>query len=240
MTIHQAAIPWAEAEPNQRHPHPVIHYFPAPMDRSDTTGKTRISVEEFLNNCGSGSWCDTTYAAIREYIRSQPLYGEWMTLSVVFEEEPKTLSPLTAGEKLDRIRGAFGLSMSALADILRASRASAYNWYETAPRSENILQRIETLFEIMRNWQEMNRFHYAPGKLMKQKLGAGPSMLERLGREMLDREEIQAGLESLLVLMEKQRQRMDRAKARSGNTPVDSESHRELLEGITGSVTADK
>ncbi len=241
MAAHQMVTPWVEVERNaQRHLHSSVNYFPTPTKGGDTTGKTRVLVEDLISNCGSGSRCDATYATLREYIRLQPCSGGWATLSIVFEKETKAPPPPTIGEKLDRIRDAFGLSMSALADVLQASRASVYNWYETAPRSEHILQRIETLLGIAQNWQEMNPYHYPPGKLMKQKLGDGPSMLEHLGREELDIEEIQKGLEGLLALMRKQRERMDRAMARSTNAPTDSESHKELLERITGSVTADK
>jgi hypothetical protein len=75
---------------------------------------------------------------------------------------------------------------------------------------------------------------------MKQKLGDGPSMLDRLSREELNMAEIRSGMDSLLALMNKQRERMDRAKARSAKVPADTESHRELLERLTGSVSADQ
>ena len=241
MAAHQMVTPWVEVErKTQQHLHPSVNYFPTPTKRRNTTGKTMVLVEDLVSNCGSGSRCDATYATLREYIRPQPCPGGWATLSIVFEEETKAPPPPTIGEKLDRIRDAFGLSMSALADVLRASRASVYNWYETAPRSEHILQRIETLLGIAQSWQEMNPYHYPPGKLIKQRLGDGPSMLERLGREELDMGEIQSGMDDLCALMQKQRERMDEAKARAARVPGGVERRKELLERLTGSVTADK
>lgn len=217
-----------------------LPYSPARKEGIEATGIRRFSVEGLLTSCGSGSLYDAAFSDLRNHLSHSRIFGDWIVLHLNSQGETEQLSPFTVGEKLDRIRNAFGISMSALAEILRSSRASVYNWYEIEPRSADIIQRIESLYEIAQQWPAMNPYHYTPGKLMKQKLGDGPSMLERLGRDALDRDEIQAGLVSLLALMQKQRERMDRAKASAADTPIDDESRRELLERLTGSVTADK
>ncbi len=244
MSANYAATGWIEHDlphsPQRAHPAIMGYRASSPILESENTG---IRALLDVSSSGSGSRYGAvvdSLSQLKERLVSIDISGNRMVLSITTGAETEVIAPPTIPEKLDQIRNAFGLSMSALADVLQASRASVYNWYETAPGSEHILQRIETLFEIAREWQEINPYHYPPGKLMKQKLGDGPSMLERLGRDVLDMEEIQEGLEGLLALMRKQRERMDRAKARSANAPADSESHKELLEHITGSVTADK
>ena len=74
---------------------------------------------------------------------------------------------------------------------------------------------------------------------MKQKLGEGASMLERLSREELDLDVIKAGMMDLLVLMKKYRERMEKAKTRASKAPDDITGQKEILERITGSITAD-
>jgi len=240
MATCQAATPWIENEAHRpQHAH-LEAYYSAPKEKTEATGIWALSIEDILRNCGSGSRCDAAFAYLREHICRYQFSGDWIVLRLDLREETEEISPPTVGEKFDQIRDAFGLSMSALADILQSSRASVYNWFETEPRSTEILERIETLAEIAQKWQGMNPYHYAPSKLIKQKLGDGPSMLECFSRDVLDKDEIQNGLESLLALMKKQRERMDRAKARSSKILADNESHKELLERLTGSVTADK
>ena len=160
-----------------------------------------------------------------------------LSAEVLEEETPITA---TVVEKLNAIRDSFGFSMSSLANILVASRASVYNWLENETPTERFVQRIEKLYEITQKWEAKNPYHYAPGRLLKQKLGDGPSMFERLSHDELDLDEIRNGMDSLLVLMNKQRERMDHAKARSAKAPADTESHKEILERLTGSVTADR
>lgn len=244
MSANYAATGWIEHDlphsPQRAHPAIMGYRASSPILESENTG-----IRAFLDVSSSGS--GSRYGAVvdslsqlKERLVSIDISGNRMVLSITTGAETEVIAPPTIPEKLDQIRDAFGLSMSALANVLRASRASVYNWYETAPQSEHILQRIETLFEIAREWQEINPYHYPPGKLMKQKLGDGPSMLERLGREVLDMGEIRSGMDDLRALMQKQRQRMDEAKARAARVPGGVERRKELLERLTGSVTADE
>ena len=235
MATPQHYLPWTTGAHCSNIPHMKGCYF-TPEERSETTGIRDSFIENLLSHCGSG--CAWIFDALEGHIHESKVFRNWKALYITFEETTEEAAPATIAEKLDLIRNAFGLSMSALANVLRSSRASIYNWYEREPRSDEVLHRIDTLHDMALQWKEMNPYHYAPGKLMKQKLADGPSLLERLAQEDLDKESIQRGLEGLLVLMEKQRERMDRAKARSARVSAADESHEELLERITGSVTS--
>lgn len=223
------------------HPYPTMNFSPAPLEKAESTGKQQplSSILSLFADCGSGSWRDAALAELREKISRQYFSGNWIVVSLDFEENTEKFSPYTIAEKLKQIRDAFGLSIAALADILKVSRASVYNWFESAPRSTCAIKRIEKMYGIAQEWRSQNPYHYAPGRLMKQALGDGPSMIERLSHDELDLDEIRNGMNGLLVLMNKQRERMDRAKARSAKIPANTESHKEILERITGSVTAD-
>lgn len=243
-TGYQAAGRWVASMSELPLPllHPAVNYSPAPFENHDSTGTRELLrlVEKLSSSCGSGSWCDAAFSQLEANVTRDYFSGGWLVILLPSTEaEERNLLP-TIAEKLNGIRDAFGLSMAALADVLKASRASVYNWFENEPRGEKIVQRIETLYEIAQEWDAKNPYHYAPGKLMKQKLGDGPSMFDRLCREELDFNEIRNGIDSLLALMTKQRERMDRTKERSAKIPADTEGHRELLERLTGSVTADK
>ena len=242
MMTYQAANSWIEHEekPFLTHPHQAINYTSAPLEETESTGIRGLLVENLFTSCGSGSWCDAVFSQLKENVTRNYFSGDWTVIFLDSGEQAEKILPPTIAEKLNGIRDIFGLSMAALADILKASRASVYNWFEKEPQSADIVHRIEILYEIAQEWKTKNPYHYAPGKLMKQKLGDGPGMFERLSREELNLDEIRNGIDSLLVLMNKQRERMDRAKARSAKVPADAEGHRELLERLTGSVTADK
>lgn len=242
MTTYQAVNRWIEGEPEHSltYPHPAMNYSPAPLEKGGSTGIRGLLLESLMTSCGSGSWCDAVFSQLKENVTHDYISGDWAVIFLASEETAEKISPPTIAEKLNDIRDAFGLSMAALADILKASRASVYNWFENETPSEGFVRRIETLYGIAQEWETKNPYHYAPGRLMKQKLGDGPSMFERLSHEGLNLDEIRNGINSLLVLMNKQRERMDRAKARSTKTLADVEGHSELLERLTGSVTADK
>lgn len=229
MAAPQTPIPWTTETHQSNIPYMEGCYF-TPEERSETTGIRDSLIESFLSHCGSG--CAWIFDALEGHIHKSEVFRYW--------ETTEQAAPATIAEKLDLIRNAFGLSMSALAKVLQSSRASIYNWYKAEPRSDEVLERIDTLHEIALQWKDMNPYHYAPGKLMKQKLADGQSLLERLGQDSLDKESVQRGLEGLLVLMTKQRERMDRAKARSGKGAADEESHEEIMERLTGSAAANE
>jgi transcriptional regulator with XRE-family HTH domain len=242
MTTYQAATPWIELESRcpLKHPYPAINYSPAPLEETGSTGIRGLLVDKLITTCGSGSWCDAAFSQLIHNVTRDYFSGDWVVTFISFGETAEKISPPTIAEKLTELRDAFGISMAALADILNASRASVYNWFESEPRSTDVIQRIETLHEVTRDWKTKNPYHYAPGRLMRQKLGDGPSMYERLCREKLNMDEIRSGIDHLLALMNKQQERMDRAKMRSAKVPANADSQEELLERLTGSVTAEK
>ena len=148
-------------------------------------------------------------------------------------------APPTISEKLSTIRKAFGMSMAALAEVVQASRASLYNWFENKQPSPAKAERIDRLFRFAQEWEAKSPYHYPPGKLVRQRLGERPSLFERLARDPLDTEEIREGMERLLALMAKQREKMDRAKARTRRAGNRKEILEETLERLTGSVGMD-
>lgn len=237
MAIAGTHTEWADRTPPLKTLYMEEHYS-TPEEWDETTGIRPGSAESLLFSCRSGSRFERVVEGLIKFIRESEVSGYRIPYLVFEKITEDKLAPATVAEKLSLIRDAFGLSMSAMSDVLRSSRASVYNWYETEPSGKEVLRRIDDLYEIAQQWNDMNPYHYAPGKLMKQKLADGPSMLERLGQETLDRQTIRLGLEGLLALMRKQRERMDRAKTRSANLPQNSESHKELMERLTGSVTA--
>ncbi len=239
---YQAASVWHETKVEQSlaHTYPDLNYLPAPLEEVGNTGIRGLLPESLVTSCGSGSWCEEAFSLLRERVVEDNFSGGWTVLIFAPEEVAEQALPPTIVEKLEEIRSSFGVSIASLAEILGASRASVYNWLENETPTERFIQHIDALYEVAHEWKEKNPYHYPPGRLMKQKLADGPSMHERLSREEPDVNEIHNGMDNLLALMGKQREMMDRAKARSAKAASDPESHKELLERLTGSVTADK
>lgn len=242
MSVDFAIPNWTYAEAKKPLPNFgwVTNYFPAPVAKSDNTATSSQLVEALFTDCGSGSRCLEAFALLKKQIIPAIYPGDWRILALSIEEAKVEVAPPTMVEKLESIRDAFGLSVGSLAEILKASRASVYNWLEDEPPTERFVQRIDLLHTIAKEWTAINIYHFPPGKLMKQKLGDGPSMQDRLRREVFDLDDIRKGLQDLLALMSNQRQKMDRAKARSAKAGGSHGDRSELLERVTGSVAADE
>jgi len=193
--------------------------------------------ERTYSGQGTGSRWSEALEELTQHAIHVNVGGAWLVL--VVRTEADTEMPATVGEKLITIRDTFGLSTAVLASALKASRASVYNWLDNETPTDNFMQRIEQLTNISSDWKDLNPFHFTPGRLMKQKLGEGTPMLERLSREELDMEEIKEGMTGLLALIKKHKERMDKAKARASKSPGDTAAQAEILERITGSITAD-
>lgn len=223
--------------------HGNMNFTPEPLMEDQGTG-----IWVVLTHNGQAAWpgfcfrynnvLPSSSSRAQNHIRKYSQNLNDLVLSVEIPEEG-LLHTATVDEKLNFTRDTFGFSVASLAKIIGASRASVYNWLENEPPTERFVQRIENLYEIAQEWKTKNSFHYAPGKLMKQKLGDGPSMFDRLCSEELDINNISNGMDSLLMLMNKQRERMDRSKSRSAKASTDAENHKEMLERLIGSVTAD-
>lgn len=194
---------------------------------------------------GSGSrWDD---AIQRENIADvvavrKELSAEWEGVFLVYPGPHGAVAPepLTVGEQLAQIRDIFGISTAALADILRAARASVYNWLEdTKPPSASFSARIADLHSIALEWQGKNPYHFAPGRLMKQALDEGPSMLDRLCRDQLDLAEIHTGMDCLAALMRKHRERMNKSNKKAAKLQVSERDRKETLERLVSTISSE-
>ncbi|MCB1761599.1 MAG: hypothetical protein KDI27_00480 [Gammaproteobacteria bacterium] len=196
--------------------------------------------ERTYSGRGTGSRWSDALEVLTQHAIPVKVGDAWLVLVVSTDAdfEKRTSSPATVGEKLTTIRDTFGLSTAALASVLRASRASVYNWLDNETPTDYFVLRIDQLITIAADWKDLNPFHFTPGRLMKQKLGEGAPMLERLSREELDPEEIKAGMTGLVALMKKHRERMDKTKTRASKAPDDTAGQKEILERVTGSITA--
>ena len=158
------------------------------------------------------------------------LFGE----SAVVEEQIRTTA-----EKLDFIKDSFGISLSQLAKILCTTRPSVYSWLEGEEPREATSMRIQQINECTEYWAEINQFHYRPGPLFRQPLGRKPSVLERFMKKELDIEEIKVGLNIMMDLMIRRRERIDRSKEETKNTTMDQleiDKNRHSLTRTTGHI----
>ena len=152
------------------------------------------------------------------------------------EQSPAEEQVLTTKEKLEQVRDIFGLSVSHLAKVLTASRPSLHSWLEGAEPRDQSIKRIEQMYNIALEWKHKSIFHYSPGRLMRQPLGDGPSMMERLERENYIDTEIKDGLDKLLQLMKRQREQMDRSIQRSKKSNLPENEKERTRHNLTETV----
>ena len=204
------------------------------QDGTSARGESFENIIESIAGFGSGA---ISILVVGSRISHKEFTSGWKVITLNRNTFPTCDFRPTAAQMINIIKDKLGLSMAALAKILNVARASLYNWLENEPRDDEVIERVEMLYEIANRWKEKNPFHYPPGKLLKENLGNGPSMAERLGRRELDRGEIEEGMNLLLELMKIRRKSMDKAKAISEKSVIDSDSRRETLERLTGSVS---
>ena len=209
-------------------------YAPLEVD-PNSTGALNQSVENIFNiltrfGSGAKSWYGKEPLTYREIVPG------WVVIAVKESSSSITIQP-TVAQMINDIRYNFGLSMSALAGILNVSRASLYNWLEQEPGNEKVFNHISSLHRFSLMWKRMNQFHYAPGKLLRQPLNEGPSMLERLGKQEMDEDEVVEGMKMLLALMKAKRDMMDRVIQISEESSPEIQN--ETLDNITLKVSMD-
>jgi len=163
----------------------------------------------------------------------------WETAEIKLAEETDIQEQQirTTAEKLEFIKDSFGITLSQLAKILRTSRPSIYSWLEGEEPRENTSLRIQQIYECAEHWAQKNEFHYSPGPIFRQPLGKEPSVLDRLTKEELDMEEIEAGLKSMMELMIRRRERIERSKNKTQNSTIDQKNiakNRHALTRTTG------
>ena len=203
----------------------------------NSTGVLNQSAENIFSiftrfGSGAKSWYGKEPLIYREFVPG------WLVIAVEESSSSISIQPtVTVAQMITNIRNSFGLSMSALARILNVSRASLYNWLEQEPGNEKVFNHISSLHRFSLMWKDMNQFHYAPGKLLRQPLNEGPSMLERLGKQEMDEDEVVEGMEMLLALMKAKRDMMDRAIQVSKESSPEIQN--ETLDNITLKVSMD-
>jgi len=192
----------------------------------------------------NADWAISSEEAQRSPIKllHNRLVSGWVTVEIQNPDEEHTLEKTqlrTTAEKLETIKDIFGISLSQLAKILRTSRPSIYSWLEGEEPREATEQRIRQVYRFAEYWREINQYHFSPAPLFRQPLGNSLSMLDRLTKEALNDEEIETGLTSILELMQRRRERMDRSKHKTKNSSL-SESeivqHRHNLTQAIGSI----
>lgn len=165
-------------------------------------------------------------------------YGNWSAPSFMPYEEQERLPNSTTSGRLKFIKDSFGLSIASLAEIVGVARASIYNWMNTEPRDDKVIARISDLHRAATQWNEMNKHHFPPGKLLKRSLGDGPSMLERLNQVPLNDAEVAEGMRLLIELMTQYRSRMEEVRNRTRASSPSDEERRTGLDSLTDSISS--
>jgi hypothetical protein len=207
---------------------------------TDVGSGSRISAE-LVAAAGMDPWSVSNFGERVQRVRIKAAdYGGWKVDVLDRPDPTPTVDHVrTTKEKLNHIRDIFGLSISHLAGALLTSRPSLHAWLDgnVEPRDQSI-ERIMQIHQIAQMWKRQSAFHYSPDRLMRQPLGSGPSMLERLEKANLDDVEIQDGLEKLLQLMRRQRIQMDQAKQRSSSTSLSEREQERIRHSLTTTVTS--
>lgn len=214
-------------------------YSPEPIQSFAFTGSGNAPSTH--TPCGSGSfllWKSLAGIIPRTKEQEKQLYlSSKQTIHLCFINQEEPSENTTVIQNLNFIRDTLGISVSSLANIIGASRTSFYNWLEGDIPNDKYVKRIDELHAITKKWRNVNKHHYPPGRLLKQRLNNGHSMYELLEAEELNREEIKIGMNALLELMDKQRNKMDLIQERDSKRMKDPEARNEILERITGSIT---
>lgn len=180
-------------------------------------------------------------------------YGAWpVWVSDLNEQHTDTLLSLTQNstpipltttkDKLNNIGDAFGLGVSQVAEIVVASRTSVHAWLkgQEEPTQLKFIERIDLLYKIAQQWKSMTTFHYPPDRLMRQPLGDGPSMFDRLKQEPQNKDLIQDGLVKLNQLMVLQNEQIQQLRERQSKHPVSDEEKNRSLRAITRIISSEE
>ncbi len=220
-------------------------FLPANLTDRFASGSSSLGqFADLLNTSTFAEWPVATHRATISQLQLK--YAEtnagwksvYIPLSDVHEFENKALVRATA-EKIERIRDVFGVSVSHLAMILRTSRPSVYTWLEGEEPRELFMLRIQQVCEYADRFSEMNPYHFSPGPLLRQPLGNAPSLLELLENEELILDDIELAFSTIIELMKRRCERMDRSKRRTGKSTasaLDKEKNRRELTRIVGSA----
>ena len=207
------------------------------FDHNASGSSSRGQLADLINTKTTAEWPVAKRRAA--FMPLQLSYAEsaaWRSAYIALTERDENEIIRTTAEKIEHIRDVFGLSISHLARILRTSRPTVYSWLgDEEPRDQSI-QRIERIYKFVDRWSAMNPYHFSPGPLLRQPLGKAPSLFERLEREELNSDDIEAGFSDLLQLMQSRRERMDRSKARTKGSLISDEEKRRNRHELTPTI----
>jgi DNA-binding transcriptional regulator YiaG len=126
------------------------------------------------------------------------------------------IAPITVPQKIESIREAFGLSTSALADVLAVSRPTIYQWIkgQSEPSGDN-RSRLDQVSEYAATWHKA-----FPGESMDHWLTDNepgkPSLLELLRQESQDTGAIRQLIVTRVRQAREANQRIEAARKASG------------------------
>ncbi len=145
-------------------------------------------------------WSVNTTTAVPASLRERPawLYRPAGVAPLFVPDTSSDRGAETAGtsERLSFTRGQLSLNVTQLADVLRVTRQTVYDWLtgEAKPRAEQSF-RIKALYDVARDW---SRISGTPiGDLLTTPVLDGISLIEALRAKMHDPEQIRSVLHVL-------------------------------------------
>lgn len=217
-------------------------FVPTDLIDGNASGSSRLGqIADLINTDVSGNWpvssAGTSFVA--PSIQHAKIGAGWEAVIVIFDDDSVLVEAeqiATTAEKIESIRDVFGISVSQLAKILRTSRPSIYSWVDGEEPREKTTRRVEKIYEFAQLWSSITPYHFAPGQVMRQKLGESFSMLEQLEQEDLDTSVIEQGLFSILELMHRKYERMCRSSQRTGNVQISDSSKLSNRHALTTTI----
>ncbi len=240
MNVYKAAG-WIRSDDRKHEPWKAGFTPSQLMDRNASGSSMIGQLADLYNSSTESDWGVSMREAHFSYpeLRRHRVSASWD--AVVIELTADRLLDIQAplritADKLDFIKQAFDISLSNLAKILRTSRPSLYAWFEGEEPRDASVRRIQEINEYAELWKGLNQFHFSPGPLFRQEQGSSPSMLDRLAREELDRVEVESGFRSLVELMQRRKERMDRAKQRAAKSATSENAATRARHSLTSSI----
>jgi DNA-binding XRE family transcriptional regulator len=148
-------------------------------------------------------------------------YGTVLGLFMLAPEKtrPPSLNP---SDQVASIEKAFGLNRSQLANVLKTTRKTIYDWDKGAELTKReIITRLFTLSEIAQSFTDDGMGLYI-GKNIRRPVLGRVSLLDLLSKSEFDKEAINKAMKAIKPLAEASKNRIESMKAR--NIPQLSES----------------
>lgn len=145
-------------------------------------------------------WSVNTTTAVPASLRESPalLYGPVVVPHLFVPDTSADRAPETAdtSERLSFTRGQLSLNVTQLAEVLRVTRQTVYDWLtgEAKPRAEQSF-RIKSVYDVARDWSRVSRTPI--GDLLTTPVLDGISLIEALRTEVHDPDRIRLVLHVL-------------------------------------------